>query len=393
MCLSDLTFGIKELDDARWYTKEQVVAALKAGSSRPDLTPPEDRDTSKLWMPPSYAIANTIVKAWALDGFQFAPDRPEESTGAAKIQTSAINIRPTTVSDDGRRHHHKVLVKMIEPRVGSLDNVYHRAGGGNVQIFEEKLKFKEKARSRVGSLESEPIKLTSIKPPKKKQNINHRPAGGNIKITNKPTHFRARAHSKVGSLENIHHIPGGGYTASSALSDTSSTSPTLPKLHLPSHSPSSHIDTVAAKAYTQMWTYHEPPRRHSAAPSTVSRSAFDVDVESNFSREGLRRKSVAMSKVGSLENIRYRPGPSQKKIFEQKVRFGKVGSKVGSLENITYAPPASDVQIIDVPLKWRAHSKVGSLDNIHHVPAGGHVTIVDEPIIYKSKTDVARAAR
>ena len=67
-------------------------------------------------------------------------------------QVSATNIRATTASDD-QRHRHKVVVKVVEPRVGSLDNVDHKAGGGDVLIFEEKLQFKQKARSRVGSLE------------------------------------------------------------------------------------------------------------------------------------------------------------------------------------------------------------------------------------------------
>ncbi|KAJ3046023.1 hypothetical protein HDV00_003772 [Rhizophlyctis rosea] len=266
---------------------------------------------------------------------------------------------------------------MVEPRVGSLDNAHHIPGGGNVQTFEERLNFKKKAKSRVGSLE----------------NIHHHPGGGKVRIVDEKPHFRERAHSKVGSLENIHHIPGGGYR-DTYLSDGSRTpasispEPTaLPKLSSANPRLRSSFDTTEAKAYVQMWNYYEPGlRRASAAPSSTSRVALDVDVESSFRR----RKSVP-SKVGSLDNIHHRPGGGQKKIFDERVapKFRNVGSKVGSLENIAYAPPASQVQIVDVPLRWRAHSKVGSLENINHVPLGGHVTIVDEPVVYRT----ARAAQ
>lgn len=37
-------------------------------------------------------------------------------------------------------------------KVGSLDNVKHKAGGGNVKILSEKLEFKERAASKIGSL-------------------------------------------------------------------------------------------------------------------------------------------------------------------------------------------------------------------------------------------------
>lgn len=40
-------------------------------------------------------------------------------------------------------------------KAGSLDNVDHKAGGGDKKIFDEKLNFKENAQSKVGSLPAE----------------------------------------------------------------------------------------------------------------------------------------------------------------------------------------------------------------------------------------------
>ncbi|KAJ3295041.1 hypothetical protein HK104_003046, partial [Borealophlyctis nickersoniae] len=58
----------------------------------------------------------------------------------------------STTTHSHRRHKHKHVV-LVEPKVGSLENVSYHPGGGDVEIFEEKLEFEKKARSRVGSLE------------------------------------------------------------------------------------------------------------------------------------------------------------------------------------------------------------------------------------------------
>ncbi|MEQ2212789.1 cell surface agglutination protein Map4, partial [Xenoophorus captivus] len=41
-------------------------------------------------------------------------------------------------------------------------------------------------------------------------NIHHRPGGGNVRIESVKLDFKDKAQAKVGSLENAHHIPGGG---------------------------------------------------------------------------------------------------------------------------------------------------------------------------------------
>ncbi|UYV69683.1 MAPT [Cordylochernes scorpioides] len=105
-------------------------------------------------------------------------------------------------------------------KIGSLDNADHRPGGGNVKagssdkagdqssgsyasstsseprkkIFSQKLSFKERAKSKIGSLD----------------NADHRPGGGNVKIPDYKLDFRKKAQAKVGSLDNVDHKPGGG---------------------------------------------------------------------------------------------------------------------------------------------------------------------------------------
>ena len=60
-------------------------------------------------------------------------------------------------------------------------------------IENKKLNFKEKAGSKIGSLD----------------NSTHTPKGGNVKIFNQKVDY-SKVQSKSGSLQNIKHKPGGG---------------------------------------------------------------------------------------------------------------------------------------------------------------------------------------
>ena len=51
-------------------------------------------------------------------------------------------------------------------KIGSLNNVKHKPGGGNVKIETQKLKIEPK--SKIGSMD----------------NVKHKPQGGNVKIQN-----------------------------------------------------------------------------------------------------------------------------------------------------------------------------------------------------------------
>ncbi|XP_061563751.1 nucleoside diphosphate-linked moiety X motif 13 [Cololabis saira] len=47
-----------ELEDARWFTLEEVSCALRV------KTPPREGDPSVLWVPPKHAVANHLIREW-----------------------------------------------------------------------------------------------------------------------------------------------------------------------------------------------------------------------------------------------------------------------------------------------------------------------------------------
>lgn len=53
----------------------------------------------------------------------------------------------------------------VTSKCGSLGNIHHKPGGGQVEVKSEKLDFKDKVQSKIGSLD----------------NISHVPGGGNKK--------------------------------------------------------------------------------------------------------------------------------------------------------------------------------------------------------------------
>lgn len=48
-----------ELEDARWFTYEEITEALQNMPRDPRREPPV------FWVPPSYAIANQLIQEWA----------------------------------------------------------------------------------------------------------------------------------------------------------------------------------------------------------------------------------------------------------------------------------------------------------------------------------------
>merc|ERR1712203_1103094 len=73
---------------------------------------------------------------------------------------------------------------------GSRKNIQHRAGGGDVKIFNKKVEVV--SESKVGST----------------KNIRHSAGGGDVKIHDEKVEFRVG--SRVGSLANVKHRAGGG---------------------------------------------------------------------------------------------------------------------------------------------------------------------------------------
>lgn len=93
--------------------------------------------------------------------------------------------------------------------------------------------------------------------------------------------------------------------------------------------------------------------------------------------------SQAQSKCGSLQNKNHTPKGGNVRIVHKKPDFSNVQSKVGSITNHT--PGGGKVKIVSQKKDYsKVQSKCGSLDNAKHRPGGGNVQIINEPIIYKS---------
>ncbi|CAF98218.1 unnamed protein product [Tetraodon nigroviridis] len=90
----------------------------------------------------------------------------------------------------------KVDISHITSKCGSMSNIHHRPGGGNVRIENAKLDFKDKAHAKVGSL----------------SNVSHTPGGGNVMIENHKLMFREVAKARVdhGAEIVVTHSPGVG---------------------------------------------------------------------------------------------------------------------------------------------------------------------------------------
>lgn len=77
-------------------------------------------------------------------------------------------------------------------KVGSLDNIDHRPGGGMSRIPTQKLNFKEKAKAKIDSF------------------THYQPTGGQSTVGSVKLNYKHQAKSKVGSLINLNHKPKGG---------------------------------------------------------------------------------------------------------------------------------------------------------------------------------------
>lgn len=97
----------------------------------------------------------------------------------------------------------------VTSKCGSLGNIHHKPGGGQVEVKSEKLDFKDKVQSKIGSLD----------------NISHVPGGGNKKIETHKLTFRENAKAKTDhGAEIVYKSPTiSGDASPRRLSNVSST--------------------------------------------------------------------------------------------------------------------------------------------------------------------------
>jgi len=169
-----------------------IQSKSRSPSSRPQTAPqspgPIQEQIMQGRLSWTYGITRPTYRSFSATGANRRYSTPAGTRDYELPRTESL-LLPNT-------RHYPLQVKDAVSKVGSLDNITHRRGGGNKKIFEEKvpakLKFKD-VRSKVGSLD----------------NIKHIPGGGDVQILDQPLKIKATA--KVGSKDNIHHIPLGGH--------------------------------------------------------------------------------------------------------------------------------------------------------------------------------------
>lgn len=106
----------------------------------------------------------------------------------------------------------------------------------------------------------------------------------------------------------------------------------------------------------------------------------ESDTSSVFSSSGPPK--VITSKIGSLRNVKHKPGGGAVKIHDEKVQIGPIKSKCNSLANVKHKPGGGNVQIVDQKLDFSnvTQSKVKSFQNVKHVPGGGDKQVFSETL-------------
>lgn len=229
-----------------------------------------------------------------------------------------------------------------QSKIGSMSNVKHSPGGGNVKILKKKEDY-SKVSSRLGSMEK----------------AHHKPGGGNVKIRSEKADFSKTAKSKIGSLENTAHTPRGGNVKIRS-------------------------EKVVVKAKSRIGSLENADYTPKGGNVKILNEKVD------FGKK-------AQSKVGSMDNVQHSPRGGDVKIESHKVDFKKNASpKIGSLKNASHQPGGGNVQILDEKLdfKEKAAPKVGSLNHTQHEPEGDNTeesaNIVDENLNSEEDT-TARA--
>lgn len=194
------------------------------------------------------------------------------------------------------------------------------------------------------------------------EKADHVPGGGNRKIPTFKVHWNAEA--KVGSLDNNERsIKSKSYPNSEIASGRSSHSDRR-SLQLPELKPhyGARGDGVSFRSYHY-------------TPSTLH----------DYSSYPSSRTIEAEAKVGSLDNIHYRPKGGETKIKLQFPTNWKSEAKVDSLEKIFHDPTGGDVTIIDMKPKWKALPKINS-HNYHYKQHKGEFVVPHFEADWKNMT-------
>ena len=241
----------------------------------------------------------------------------------------------------------------IKSKIGSLNNVKHRPGGGSFKIESKRMSFAG-VGSKIGSMDKVWVWKNILIISKIK--VQHKPGGGNVKIQTQ--RIKIESKSKVGSLNNVNHRPGGGKVKIETQ-----------KLRIESKSKIGSMDNVKHKPQGGNVKIHNRRMR-----SGEVRKICFLNIWS-FSKP---LKSVTpKSKIGSLANVRHTPGGGDFRVENQKLDLSKVTSKCGTMDKVSHRPGGGKVKISTQKLNLsNVTSKCGSLTNVDHKPAGEFTYII-----------------
>jgi len=219
-------------------------AAVRKGSRIPKKTPPESPqkrsrqlnplDTRRM---PRHFRSKSVPKA----PFTTFSTPPSSTESSKKVPMNKIVVGATPSPN----------LKAVRSKIGSMSNANHRPGGGDVKIENRRLDWRTTARtnnlndgytpgggekktpievkklswnatSKVGSLdkvthkpgggtrkiESRKLEWNTDSKVGSKDNLKHKPGGGNVQIHSQKV--KIATGSRIGSLQNIKHKPGGG---------------------------------------------------------------------------------------------------------------------------------------------------------------------------------------
>jgi len=189
--------------------------------------------------------------------------------------------------------------KQVQSKIGSLNNVKHSPGGGNVHILSAKPDFSN-VKSKVGS----------------KDKLDHKPKGGDKKIESRKLEWKTS--SKVGSLKNVEYSPGGGQVK---ILD----------------------QKVEVKAQSKVG-------------STANLKHKPGGGDKKIETQKLEFTEKAKSKVGSMDKIQHKPGGGDIKILDEKIEI-VAKPKVGSLDKVKHQPGGGDKKIETQKLSFKETAK------------------------------------
>ncbi|KAI8082778.1 uncharacterized protein BX664DRAFT_387924 [Halteromyces radiatus] len=196
---------------------------------------------------------------------------PTGSQGSSAKRLSLSQPGATSVSALKQRY------SSVTSKVGSLDNIHFKPKQTENRIFSEKLSYREQAKPLIDAGDKEKSSKKSIPSEPKKIIINH------------PKPRYASVKSKVGSKDNIHYKP----------------------------------KETEKQIFNEKLTYREQAKPLIDAGDKEQRRKKSIQSENKKTiiSKPIPHYASVKSRVGSKDNIHYKPKETEKRIFSEKLSY------------------------------------------------------------------------